>query len=334
MKQLTSLELHHLVKEFQFLINGKIDKIYQPDKKTFLLQFYVPSKGKQILKIVLPSFIFLTEHKQPAEEARQYSMFLRKYLSNARLRSIKQLESERILEFEFQKDEKYYLIIELFSKGNIILCDKDHVIINPLEIQKWKDRTIKKGEKYLYPKRDYNFLKITQPQLKEFIEKTDKDKIVTALASDLGLGGIPAEETCSIADIDKNTAPKEADQKKILNALRKLSDKKHETNSKSIEEYLQKLPEKPKTNHEKKINKINNIIEQQEKSIKNIEIKIKENKKKAESIYNNYKLINEILTEITKAREKYSWKEIKHKLKGHKIIKQIDEKEKKIIIEI
>jgi len=44
--------------------------------------------------------------------------------------------------------------------------------------------------------------------------------------------------------------------------------------------------------------------------------------------------INEILTEINKAKNKYSWKEIKHRLKGHKIIKNIDEKEKNIIIEI
>jgi len=333
MKQLTSLEIHYLVKEFQLLINGKIDKIYQPDKKTFLLNFHVPNKGKKMLKIILPSLIFLTEYKQTIEASGQYSMFLRKYLNNARLKSIKQLESERIIELTFEKQSKFYLIIELFSKGNIILCDKDYKIINPLEIQKWKDRTIKKGEKYIYPKRSYNFFKITQPQLKEFLEKTNKDKLVTALATDLGLGGLYAEEICSIANIDKNTDPKKANSKKIINALKKLLDKKP-THSKEIDQLLLTMPDKPKTNYEKQLQKLKKIKKKQELRINEINIKIKENKAKAESIYNNYKLINEILTEIKKARTKYSWQEIKHRLKGHKIIKDINEKESKIIIEI
>jgi len=331
MKQITALELNYLVKEFQFLINAKIDKIYQPDKKTFLLYFHVPNKGKYILKIILPSLIFLTEYKQIIEASGQYSMFLRKYLNNARLKSIKQLESERILEFLFEKKQKYYLIVELFSKGNLILCDKKRIIINPLEIQKWKDRTIRKGETYIYPKKEYNFFKISQLRLKQFLEKTNKDKLVTALATDLGLGGIYAEELCSISNIDKNIAPKEADSNKLINALKKLLDKKP-IYSKEIEQQL--LTSKPKTAFDKKLQKLKKILKKQESRINEINIKIKENKEKAELIYNNYKLINEILTEIKKARNKYSWQEIKAKLKGHKIIKDINEKESKIIIDI
>lgn len=333
MKQLTSLEIHQLVKEFQFLVESKVDKISQPNKQTFIFSFFVSNKGKFLLKIQLPSLIFLTEYKEDIQEPQPYSMFLRKYLNNAKLKSIKQLESERILEFTFEKENKYYLIVELFSKGNLILCDKEHKIINPLEIQKWKDRTIKKGEPYIYPKHDYNFFKITQPQLKGFLEKTNKDKLVTALATELGLGGVYAEELCSISNIDKNTSPKQADPKKIINALKKLLGKK-QTYSKEIDQLLLTIPDKPKTNYEKKIQKLKKILEKQEQRIKEINVKIKENKQKAETIYNNYKLINEILTEIKKARTKYSWKEIKHRLKGHKIIKDINEKESKIIIEI
>ena len=51
-------------------------------------------------------------------------------------------------------------------------------------------------------------------------------------------------------------------------------------------------------------------------------------------IYHNYGLINDVLGEINKAAKKYSWKEIKEKLKNHKIIKEVNEKEKKIVVEI
>jgi len=34
------------------------------------------------------------------------------------------------------------------------------------------------------------------------------------------------------------------------------------------------------------------------------------------------------------AREKYSWKEIKEKLKGHKVIKEINEKEGIIVVDV
>jgi len=40
------------------------------------------------------------------------------------------------------------------------------------------------------------------------------------------------------------------------------------------------------------------------------------------------------MDELNKISLKHSWKEIKEKLKGHKVIKEINEKEKKIIIEV
>ena len=41
-----------------------------------------------------------------------------------------------------------------------------------------------------------------------------------------------------------------------------------------------------------------------------------------------------LIEEINKAAKKYSWKEIKEKLKGHKIIKEINPKDKTIVLEL
>jgi len=86
--------------------------------------------------------------------------------------------------------------------------------------------------------------------------------------------------------------------------------------------------------HKKQADKLNKIIDEQKNQIKRMEASVKANNEKAELLYTNYKLIESIITELKKAREKYSWQEIKEKLKGHKIIKEIDEKENKITIEI
>ena len=82
------------------------------------------------------------------------------------------------------------------------------------------------------------------------------------------------------------------------------------------------------------IDKTKNVIDQQQKQIDDLEKKAAENNKKGELIYENYQMIESILKEINKAREKYSFDEIKEKLKGHKVVKDVDGKNKRIVIEL
>ena len=60
----------------------------------------------------------------------------------------------------------------------------------------------------------------------------------------------------------------------------------------------------------------------------------KESREKGEAIYHNYQLIKEVLDELRRASKKYSWKEIKEKLKEHKTIKEVNEKERKVVVEV
>ncbi len=84
--------------------------------------------------------------------------------------------------------------------------------------------------------------------------------------------------------------------------------------------------------YKKELDKLNKIINEQKKQIERMQTSIKVNNQRAELLYTNYKLIQDIITELKKAREKDSWQEIKEKLKGHKLIKDINEKEGKIIL--
>lgn len=329
--QLTALDIHYLIKEFKELANSKVDKIYHPARKELLIQLYITNKGKKILRIMAPNLIFLTARKGEAEKPSGFCMFLRKSLEGSRLKEIKQINSERVVELVFQKKEKYSLIIELFSKGNIVFCDNNKKIIALVEKQKWKDRNVDVGEKYIYPKKEYNFLKLKESEFASFLKKSNKESIVKALAAELGFGGEYAEELCLLAGIKKNKKLKELEKKEIkglFDNIKKLINKKTGNLSAEIEPSIEK-PLKSKT-----MIKTENIIKKQQERIKAVKNEIKEENKKAEMIYQKYKLVDEILKEMKKAREKHSWKEIERRLKGHKIIKKVISKESKIIVEI
>ena len=102
-KSLSALEIHYLLKELQFLVDSKIDKIYNPSKKELILQFYVSTKGKFQLKVDEKS-IYLTQ-KFPAKAPSEFCMYLRKKLNNARLRKIGQLGFERIISLQLETKE-------------------------------------------------------------------------------------------------------------------------------------------------------------------------------------------------------------------------------------
>jgi predicted ribosome quality control (RQC) complex YloA/Tae2 family protein len=359
-KELSSLDLRYLVKELSILNNAKVNKLYQY-KSELLIDLHIPSKGKFLLKIFLPNLIYITSHKRDYSAPSGFSMFLRKNLTNARLRKISQIDSERILDIEIEKEKIHHLIIELFSKGNIILCRSDYKILGCLSVQKWSNREIKKGNKYIHPERPYNLFKIKEDELKDLIENSNKDSVVKILAVDLGIGGLYAEELCLLAKIDKNK--KDLDKKEIkklyeklkklinnkpepgiyengdivpfkLKQFKNLKFEKFKTFNEAIDDKYGTIENVEKTKHNLKLDKIDRIIKEQNEKIKELEKKAEEDTKKGELIYEKYQQIDSLIKELKDIRKKHSWKEIKDKLKNHKIIKKIDEKNNKIIIDV
>ena len=215
---------------------------------------------------------------------------------------------------------------------------------------------------------EYNVFKLDKKDIADLLKKSEKDKVVTALAVELGLGGVYSEEVCLLSDVDKNTIPKKINEStKILNSIKKIikskknaqiiykdkdvkgivpvalelykdyEKKKFSGFSEALDEYFTKelkIAKKDDSANTKKIDEIKRIIEEQKETMKGMEKGEIENREKAELIYNNYQMIKGILDEMNKASEKYSWKEIKDKLKGHKVVKDVDVKEKRITIQI
>ena len=369
MKRISSLELSYLIKEFMILEKSRVDKIYNYGKEDMYIQLHKSNEGKKILRIIVGKSISLSPTKFTDEKPSEFCLLLRKNLDGKFLDSIEQLEPERILKFTFKtKDETKKLYLEFLGKGNVILCDREEVIIDSLIRHKFKDRSILPKQDYIYPNMQYNLFDIDKKNITDLLENSKKDKIVTCLATELGLGGVYSEEVCLLSNIEKITIPKKINDKeisKITSSIKKIinktlnpqiiyknkeavdavpidlelycdyENKKFSDYSGALNEYFtHEIKKKEESPYTKKIIELKWIIGEQEDTLNSLKIKEEENRKKAEIIYNNYKLINEILEEINKASKKYPWKEIKERLKGHKIVKDLDVKNKVVVVDI
>jgi len=318
MKQISTLELHFLVKELKDLENSRVDKIYNNGKEEIYIQLHKSNAGKKILMIIFGRSIFLTETKSVDEKPSGFCMLLRKNLEGKFLDSIEQLEPERILKFAFKsKYEVKNLYLEFFGKGNVILCNKDDVIIDCSIKHKFKDRSILPKQNYIYPNMQYNLFNIGKKDIVDLLKNSKRDKIVTCFATELGLGGIYSEEICLLSNIDKNDNPKKINNNeitKISNSIKKIINKKN--NPQVVykdKEYIDAVPidlelykdcekkefsnysgalneysthelkfiKKKESPYAKKINEIKWILGEQEDTLNNLKVKKEENRKKS-----------------------------------------------------
>ncbi|MBN1377453.1 NFACT family protein [Candidatus Woesearchaeota archaeon] len=369
--QISSLELNYLTRELKTLVNSKLNKVYSK-KNSFVFDFHKTSKGRLMLKVELPGKIYLTKYKEEYEEPGNFCMFLRKHLANSFVRDIYTKDFERILIIEFKtKEKKLKLIFELFSKGNIVLVDDKGIIKNIYRKEEWKDRILKPKEKYKFPPSGINIINMDMNEFRIKIMKSNKD-LVRTLAVKFSLGGLYSEEVCVRTKTKKgiNTSILKKNEllklyktiKSMLNSkedptayfedgklkeitpfelrmFQNLEKKKYSSFNESLDESLSIMAEEK--NEEEiiktkkgKVEKLKEIIEKQKEDInKRLNI-IDENSKKGEILYKNYNMLKQLLDDFRKIQKEHSWEEIKEKLKNHKIIKEINEKEGYIIVDV
>ncbi len=348
MHEITALDLHYLLKELKILESSRLDTVYQPDE--FYFQFHKSGVGKLLLRVE-KNALWLTK-KKPLMPDKIYGFcqLLRKHLEGKKVTALEQISGERITKFTFEtQKEKRHLVIELFGKGNLILLDENEIIIRATEERAWKDRAIKRGEKYKLPPQKYNVLK-----LKESDFELDEENVSKSLAK-RGLGKTYASEVCVRANIDPQSSRISADERKklfkayqsVLNdssgahsydgevSAFKLSKdgKKHESLSDAIDANFSKIIEVKSLSSEKK-NRIEKAIKLQEQAMNESLKQADEFQKAGEHIYEHYQEIKEILDELNKAKKKYSLQEIKAKLKGHGKIKDVNPKTGEVSVEI
>ena len=211
-KAVTSVDVHFLVDELSgLLVDGRVDGVYESGERTLVLEVFKSGSGKLSL-VVAPHYLCVSGYKrEKPNHPSSFVMQLRKRLKGCFVRSIIQHAFDRIVEVDLAgNDGSYVIILEVFSKGNVILCDSERKIIGLLEWQKWRDRKLGVGQPYEYPPETVNPLTLSGGDVSEILAASERD-LVRALAVECGLGGVYAEEVCLRSGVDKGVAAMKID---------------------------------------------------------------------------------------------------------------------------
>ena len=359
--QLSNLALHHLVEELSYFENGFVNNIQTLENNWIKIKVHTKEFGDKQL-VLAPNAIFASSQSLQAKQSPGgFSAFLKKFLYNQRMVLIKQHGLDRIIQIDFPECK---LIIELFAKGNLILCDKNDKILRAFRKEEWKDRKLEQGEEYKFPSsRGISPLQENDNNFFENLKKSEKT-LFGGCVDILNVSPQILELVFNNEKIDKTINAKDASKKTstiILNELKKIYSSKQEkaylvgnnlfttdlgTKDKEFESInfavnsllLSQLESTPKKEDEVKDSK------KQDKDLKNlksrqmqldgINVQLEETQKKGEEIYLHYNELKELMGAINIAKSKnLTESEIMSKINKVKpLIKELDFKKKKLIV--
>ncbi|KAH8604902.1 putative Fibronectin binding protein A N terminus (FbpA) Domain of unknown function (DUF3441) [Trypanosoma vivax] len=151
-QRMTALDVRATVEEMRTELLGlRLMNIYDIPPKIFLFKFGHGEKKKTLLlenglRLHLTQFV-----REKPKVPTQFTLRLRKHVRAWRLDSVTQLQHDRTVDFRFGVGEgaSYHIIVELFSKGNVILTDHEYRILLPLRSH--RDEGVNIFVRELYP---------------------------------------------------------------------------------------------------------------------------------------------------------------------------------------
>jgi len=351
----TSTVFYYVAKNLEEeLVNGYINNIQAIDEQTIKIKIH-KTKTKQL--IVNPNICFLSEYILPTSQTKGLAYFLKQKLFNQRIHEIKQDKNNRVIYFKL---DKFYLIFEFFSNSNIILTDLDLVVITSKQKEEWKDRIIKKGEKYSFPS-NIDFKKLNINEIIESIEPELNKKITDLTKKDL-ISYLVKKYSLPPADIEIIVGEKEKITKETIKNIKEIYNYKtprivildrndnkiisivneegalySELETYYLEIYKDRAAETNTTKKEKR----EIILEEQTIAKAKFETEIQRLNKEGEQIYSHFTYIDQINKQIEIATtKKINEKEIITKINDYLIksklgfeIKSINQKKKTYIID-
>lgn len=203
-ERMTSVDVAAIEGELAGFVDARVEKSYQLTENEVLIKLYHHERGKANLLVVAGERIHFTEYPRPApERPPDFPMVLRKHTKGGVITDVRQYDFDRIVEIDIERGgEVMTLVAELFGEGNVILTS-DGEIIAPLKRKSFKDRRIKRGDRYEYPPSKENPLELDQQEFEGVLLESDSD-VVRTIATKLNIGGTYAEEICLRAGVDKN----------------------------------------------------------------------------------------------------------------------------------
>lgn len=220
------------------LLDGRINKIAQPEEDELLLTIKTPNGQKRLLISASASLplIYLTESNKPSPmTAPNFCMLLRKHINNGRITDITQPTLERIIRFEIEHlDElgdlcKKYLIVEIMGKhSNIIFCnDNDRIIdsIKHVSAQMSSIREVLPGRDYFIPDTMSKLdpLNFSFADFQTMLTQKPVGLAKAIYTSFTGVSPVVAEDICYIAGIDSSITPKELSEDVLVHLYKQFN---------------------------------------------------------------------------------------------------------------
>jgi predicted ribosome quality control (RQC) complex YloA/Tae2 family protein len=354
--EITAFDLHFLVRELQALVGQRLDKIYILDERNILLTF----GNKQLLQAAPGQCWMPLQRPETPEQIHPFAAQLRKLIGNSKIIKIEQVCSERILSIHTERSSKQFVLyLEIFARGNAVICSGNNLVINALAI----NQRVQRGKPYQLPDSIDTFHLSEQDFALRFAQSTDN--VSKTLAVQFGLGKVLAEELCvrtGVPATDKATPEHAQDVYPVLKlllaqqlkpqliyedgrlvdatpiSLQCYANKKRE-NTEGFGASLARvfaLPAEAVKEHKlspvtQKLKKIETMISLQQKRLAELERQAAAEHKKGEYLYEHYQDIKKLLDEIKAAKEKLSWKEVKEKIKQ---MREIDEATGNVVVDV
>ena len=167
--ELSGIELRYLINEIRSkVISGYyVSGINAITKNSLLLKLHHPTQ-EDIMLVLSARGTWITRLRfKPVEENKLENVAQRE-IERAKLESIEQVGSERIVSMKFrQPDDRVRIVIcEFFGEGNLAICDENMQIIAILNTIEVRHRTLNVGLRYAYPPaRGVDVFEITLDQM-------------------------------------------------------------------------------------------------------------------------------------------------------------------------
>ncbi len=240
---MTNFDINAIINELTQRFSGsELKNIFELSGK-FFFRFRTKTEGTQILVVDPGKTIYITKYKRnfPPSPSGLCKVF-RIHIKGKWLKSIYQYDFDRICVLEFEAFEKVYtLIIELFSKGNVILISPEKKVLVALNYKKMRDRDIHPGIEFQFPPSSgQNFMEADLDWVASQLKEVKEKDIVTLISRTLNINKLYAQEICLLGNINQELKPDEISDEiinDIISAVKKLRKKTLDNKLKSQKYY-------------------------------------------------------------------------------------------------
>ncbi|NLF45210.1 MAG: fibronectin/fibrinogen-binding protein [Syntrophomonadaceae bacterium] len=212
------------------LLNARIDKIFQPEKDELIFLIRQSSTGANHRLLISANVNWARIHLDSNKNSNPVSppsfcMLLRKYLEGGKIKSIEQIDFERIVHItiealdDFREWKEKVLICEFMGRhSNIILTDPDSGIILDAIKRFGSDvnsfREVLPGKPYIKPPEQdkLNPLTATEEEFSARVWSLNKDRLLGQVLFDIftGISPVSSRDICFASGLDPTLPAEES----------------------------------------------------------------------------------------------------------------------------